>query len=401
METYITYRTASQLPDTVEGEPEDMPLTTLAEYVTLLADSDASRALIRGNEPLLHPEFQDFTARLAEHNIPPVIETTGLAGTDALGGLSGRDFEMILKLYHPDAYPADNIGTAIRTGREVPEPARRKLHLSLVIDDPTRDYGFVRELLPELRPVSVKIKLACPLPREKAKLLSKWMVKELPDMARQGLGVQLDCALRPCAFSDAGWGRLAKMGINPDRCVPHPGVRPDGRIYHCTRMINDPAGQLADFDTRSQVVGYLYERYGNWQNRVDITPGCRECDMLRAGSCVGECLVLKGRAMQRQIDEYEEQEFSDMTVEDIARLAGLYLAMQRADKAERWLVAARQRYPEAGPVHLMLARVLRARDRTAEAREEYKKASRLIPGEPRIRAEMEQMLSELGKKNTG
>lgn len=391
MEAFITYRTPSNLPGLPGGEPLDMPEEVFADYLDLLEHSDAGRAVIRGNEPVLHPDFARLTSALARRNIPPVIETTGLAGTGALRVVGGRNFEVILRLYHPAAYPDDDLGRAVRTGRELPPPARQNLHLRLLIDDPARDHGFLLELLPELQPVSLQVDLARPLPHEETEPLSRWLADELPEIARQGVGVRLDCALRPCGFSDADWGRLAKMGIHPDRCIPHPGVRPDGKVYHCRRMIDHAAGQISEYDTESEVVGFLYERYGNWQNRVDVIPDCEGCEVLEAGACVGECLVLKGRAMERQIEEYERQDFSDLSVPDIARLSGLYLAMQRVDEAERCLVAARRRHPEAGPVHLMLARVLRARGRTAEAKEEYEKAMRLMPGEGRVRAEAEQM----------
>ena len=390
MESFITYRSPNPLPDTAEGTPRDMPVELFSHYLDLVAGSESGPAILGGNEALLHPEFVRLASRAAGKGLPLVVTTTGLPGVDPLLELPGEDLQVILKLYHPDAYPKCDSGVAIRSGRQWMRASDRQLHLRLVVDDCERDYSFVVDLIPELRPASLKIDLASPVRPDEIDPLAEWLSEHMPGIARQRVTVGLDCAFSPCAFSDAEWGKLTKMGINPDPCRPRPGVRPDGMIYHCTSMVEHGAAPLEEFDSEGRAVEFLYNYFSNWQSQTKVHDRCEWCPLLEAGACVGQCLLLKKEGILERIDELQRKDGGQHSISELIQLGEFHLALHRLGEAEEWLTEARGRNPSAGPVHLLLARIFVAQGKKEAAKEEYEKAVRLMPQRPEVRAEAAQ-----------
>jgi len=214
---------------------------------------------------------------------------------------------------------------------------------------------------------------------------------------RRRIHVTLDCGIPPCAFSDADFGLISKLGVSRDKCLPRPGVLPDLRLYHCHQMVRYASGNLRRHRFITEAMDWLYRRNSEAQWDLRFFPHCDECDCIPAETCMGECIVVKKDRLLARIDELKPVVEKEENLDALIEIGTLYWEMREVANAKECLTEARRVDPGNGDVHLLLAQLLRHTREWTESEEEFQKASRLLPDGRRALLELSEMYHERGQ----
>lgn len=397
MDVVASYRRVLDTPDMIHGTPEDMPLSHFAKVVDLLTTSRLSDCCLRGNEPTAHPEFGRLLQLAAKRRILVHIETCGLLTSEARQLLEQHPVPVILKLYRPGIYEDGQLDEIVDTIGPIHAVHRDRLRICAVIDDLAHPLDYVGAFMTKLDARSVVFRVVCPQELDELRKFTVDLVSAVAALNRKGIRSSLECGVPPCAFTDADFGALAKLGCLPMKCLPQPGVLPDLRIFHCWSLISRATGDLGLFRQSSQMLDYLFGQFNDIQSDLSAFPACTACPCLPNETCYGECLALKyGRveeAAARLLKIVEEE----ATQEALVELGVRYWQLRKFPEARECLLEARRGDPGNVDVHLLLGRVLHRLGDIPGMEEEYEKAARLAGDPAPVLVELGRLLDSAGK----
>lgn len=392
MELYVTGRSRLKLPDNREFVPEDMPIDTALRVLDVCAAS-RKPLVVRGNEPLLYPQLEQLLASAAKRRLPLLFETTGLMPTLARRLVSEHCRQVVLRVYRPELYGADDLAERQETvawlrGQGV------AVSLCVYVDEMSADYSFAlsEELCGsgETGAREVIFRLPCREPVTGMRPFVHWYVERQLAQLQAGRVLTLDCGVKPCSFTDEDYGRFHRLGVEMGMCVPHSGVRPDGRTVHCWEMASFPGRPIQAFRSADELNGYYFEVFNGLQWQADLFEGCVGCPSRLRNHCMGVSMAAKSEAVERRYQELKaefesEGEASSGGKERLGKLwtlARLCQMLARHADAVECLEELRAQEPQAGQVHLLLGEAYWELGRLEEGEEEYRKASRLMEQQP-------------------
>lgn len=388
MELYLTSRTRLALPDNRVFEPEDMPLDTVLKVFDV-AKTAGKPLVVRGNEPLLYPQLEQLFASAAKRQLPLLFETTGLMPTLARELVAKHCQSLVLRVYRPELYSPADLAERAETLAWLREKGVT-IALCVVVDEIAADYAFA--LAPELcgqDTEMVLFRVPCRIPVQQMAPFVAWYVGQVEEQMRRGHQLVLDCGVKDCAFTDELLGRYTRLGQEGGQCVPHAGVRPDGRTVHCWEMAGLPSLAIENFKTADDITRHFFDEYSRLQMSADLFASCRGCVSRYRQHCTGVSMGAKEEALERRYQQLREEFAADDTgqkpltgeerVGKLFALAQVSLILCRYADAAECLEEMRSLQPQEGQIHLFLGETYWALGRFAESEDEYRKASRLMP----------------------
>jgi len=215
MDIITSYRRVLETPDMIQGTPEDMPPTDFARVVDLLSASHISNCCLRGNEPTAHAEFGRLLQIAAKRRIAVRVETCGLLTSDARKVLEEQPIRVILKLYHPTVYEDGQLEEIAATMTAIQPSSPDRVSLCAVIDDVSYPLDYLDAFAAKLSVKAVAFRIVCSKELDDLRRFTGNLVPMVKILSARGIRCSLGCGLPPCAFSDADFGALAKLGCLP------------------------------------------------------------------------------------------------------------------------------------------------------------------------------------------
>jgi len=397
MDVVASYRRVLDTPDMINGTPEDMPSSDFAKVVELLTANRLSDCCLRGNEPTAHAEFGRLLQIAAKRRVLVHVETCGLLTSDARQLLEQQPLPVILKLYRPGIYENGQLDEIVKTIRAIHAAHPNRLRVCAVIDDLTHSLDYVDAFAARLDGQSVTFRIVCPKELEELRKFTVALVPAITSLIGRGIRSSLECGLPPCAFTDADFGTLAKLGCLPMKCLPQPGILPDLRIFHCWSLISRATGSLSSFRESAEILNHFIDQFNDIQCDLRAFPDCISCPGRPNEACYGQCLALKAGRVEVEAARLHKIVEENATQETLVQLGICYCKLHKFPEARECLLEARRGDPENIDVHLLLGRVLHRLGDIAGMEEEYEKAARLSGDPAPILVEMGRLLDSAGK----
>ena len=293
MDAFITYRKTLTFPDTVQGTPLDMSAAHFGKLISFLTASKRHTCYLHGNEPALHPELPRLVAMARKKKILPFVATSGLMSETVKKLILEAQIPLLWKLYHPQFYDETQWQTMAENCVRLRSALPDRFRLAVIFHDPAQDYSHIPEFVHRagVGDVSLRV-LRADEPRRFEDFVAR-LVALVVSLTEAGVHVGLDCGLPPCFLSDEQFGALAKIDRLSKRCVPHPGVLPDLRVYHCPEMIDDASANFLRFRRRTEVIDHFYKRYSGLERDSELFEECPQCTARRRDTCHGRCMAVK------------------------------------------------------------------------------------------------------------
>ena len=398
MNAFITYKQTLASPDALEeGTPVELAPDDFAWLVEFMVKNKLPTCVLEGNEPTLHSALGELIDTAGKHEVRPFLETCGLIRPTAKSIIMDAKLQLVWKLYHPDFYTKAQWDEMSENCRALERALPGRISLCAVFHDLTQDYGYVIDFLRTMSLQSWILRVLPPSDLAPMRRFATWVVPQMTALAQTGLDIRFECGLPPCALTDAQHGALAKLRMLPDRCLPAPGVLPDGRLYHCRQLIDDASTNIRRFRKYPEIADYLFTRYVELEQDFEVFDGCAHCLSLRTDVCHGRCMAVKRGKRLKEIEQLQGTVATDENLEALIRLGQLYWELRQIAHAQECLTEARRVDPGNGEVHLLLARLHRYTGKFAEAEEEYEKAKRLLPDTRSVLIEMSRAFREEGR----
>jgi len=383
MELYLTMRRRADFPFNMDCTPEDMPVDVALRALDVAAASKSPQILLRGNEPLLHPDLEMVLKGFRKRGIIPVIETSGLMPSMAKRLIREYHCRLIWRLYRPSLYSPEDLEEMKANLKEFSD-GTITVRLVVMVDDMSADYGFVREYLDNYEFEANLWRFSCL--HDQADFSP--VMALISDLMREYIGKNLvpalACGVMPCAMTDAQFGFMAKVGGKYARCIPHLGVLPDGRVCHCQAMRMLPGPHISTFKNEGELHQYYIDVFISLQWQLSFCPECNGCPCLSAGLCTGVSMAKKAHGMLAKYEELkaklaaEQCELSDEArmkllweMSEVCMILGLY------PDAIECLEEIRRQAPENGKCHFYLGVCYWETGSLAEGEDEFRKCARL------------------------
>jgi radical SAM protein with 4Fe4S-binding SPASM domain len=285
----------------------------LEEIISFFRRSQFPTFTVLGGEPTLHPRFDRMMDRiLAEESFKSIIVfTNGVISDSALSFLtSNRDprLRVAMNLNAPGRY---NPSQWERTN-EVMKSLGAKVGLGINIYFPGQEYDYLIAAIDEhgLFP-HVRLGLTQPILGSENRYA---LEEDFPAIAddiiafcerahARGISCSFDCGFRFCMFSIEQHATMLRLAVRfQSNCSPIIDIGADANVWRCFPLIDQAKRQLADFDTRSQIVDFYDEKFKHFLpmgNRAE----CPQCLHRANGLCRGGCLA-------RTLDSFDYQDSS-------------------------------------------------------------------------------------------
>ena len=397
MDAFITYRKTLTFPDTVQGTPLDMSAAHFGKLISFLTASKRHTCYLHGNEPALHPELPRLVAMARKKKILPFVATSGLMSETVKKLILEAQIPLLWKLYHPQFYDETQWQTMAENCVRLRSALPDRFRLAVIFHDPAQDYSHIPEFVHRagVGDVSLRV-LRADEPRRFEDFVAR-LVALVVSLTEAGVHVGLDCGLPPCFLSDEQFGALAKIDRLSKRCVPHPGVLPDLRVYHCPEMIDDASANFLRFRRRTEVIDHFYKRYSGLERDSELFEECPQCTARRRDTCHGRCMAVKRTVAVGDVERLRRIAEEKPEAETLTRLAVLWWHLSDLNKTEQYLNEAKKADPRNVKTRLALARLMQQRANPAAAEAEYREAARLAPEGDRILLELGKFFHEQGR----
>lgn len=403
-EIFITYKKTGTFPDEVSETCQDISLANFSFLLDFLLANGEKTCVLTGNEPLLHNQLDELLAIAQKKRIFIILETGGLSGEHIKELILKYRPALRWKIYHPSIYPKDEGNRLLENLSNIAHQNIVLREISLIIHNFYLDFNFFSSILQERCFSKVNIEINPKAFRgekragiEELKGLTSGLLRLMEKIPLRRTRVTLGCCVYPCIFSDAEFGFLSKMGVVREKCLPHLGVLPDLRVYHCRALIHDAKRDLFSLGNLSEAMNYFFERFGELQRGSFLFEECKQCLSCSARFCYGGCLAEKEvKALEEirvLIQELKTQEKATTWLQ----LGKHYSQLEKIPEAEEAFLAAKRLSPLNAQVCLKLARILRRRNKFAEAEKEYKEVLCLQPQNTSIIVELSRLFCEQAK----
>ena len=387
MELFLTSRKRCDFPFIQLSDPVDLPIS-IVNIALGLAEEDKKRPLVLvGNEPALHPDLEQILTQCEKHSIQPVLETNGLFSDSAKQLIIKKRPIISWRIYRPELYSKEDMEEAAKTLQDLLD-ARLQVQFVLYMDDPNADYSFIEKRLDIFENCLLLLRTNCMFSISDMQKLVKNNAEMVKNLALGGKDIVFDCHFMPCAFEDATFGMIYKLGIQRVGCSPHLLVMPNGHFAHCRFMTIVQGPLVSTFKSHAQLIKYYYDVFRQMQVTVPENTPCFNCISRKASLCTGFNMATKATALlqekEKLIPLFEQEEYAegDKHLALLWRMASIGVKLGFHNDVIECLEEVRRLTPEDPKVHYWLACSYWEVERRSDAEEEFRKCSRLTPSNP-------------------
>lgn len=285
-----------------KGDPsKNLSMAALEKIIAFYKKSLLRRFVLLGGEPTLHPDFTDLMDRVfTEPSFKSILVfTNGVIPDSALAYLAGQAdprLSVAMNLNKPGDYPPEQqsrietvlktIGAKIGLGINIYRAGQSYDYLV----DAIESYGLVRH---------IRLGLTQPIvgtnnryaKREEFPAIAEDIVAFADVVRHKKISFSFDCGFEFCMFSLDQHKELLRCGIKfSSQCNPIIDIGPDLKIWRCFPLMQDPCGNLDEFDTRHDIIDYYNEKYKHIKRMGNLSE-CAQCCYRANGLCGGGCLA--------------------------------------------------------------------------------------------------------------
>lgn len=293
-------------------------LLNYADHLISIGVTDSLNLM--GGEPTLHPQFFEIfkmalTYRSRNLNFIPInIFSNGLFSHETAELIKREACPIMINVNYPDNY-SDSDWSLLKKNLSIVADSKSSeplLTLSLNIDRPGRNFGYLLELAKQFNIKKIRADLSRPNPNRSNTFVDMEQIPEvIPSLLNfikkcnsLGITVNMDCALPICCISNKQLQDFAENNVELGfKCSGGIDVTPNLEFWHCAPLRSISFGKITDYANGNEIVNEIERKTHHLRWHVESKKECNSCKWLSVRVCQGGCLSFKNISLIQEDSE--------------------------------------------------------------------------------------------------